>query len=1170
MERVTGNGTTSAHVTRPEDKTTHNIINVGSLGTDDFNATLTQTTPEDVIDILALNGSADPFGSTSTGSRPGSGLNQPQQQQPPAKKQRLESLHSKSSVQSPWNRGAVAGVPTSFPSYGKPEVTTREVISLSSSEDEDNSSSDDDIEVLDENEAAKVSWKNTSFDQQQQQHPNLEVVQVGSSSMHQPLAPKFEQAGDGTKQPHGGFANIVPAFEQKGHTGGRPASNGAHQPGFQAPQPPPPPQVYRIPGAFPGSSAPQQQPKQEAGGSDDLQVLNSRYVQNNPYPFLIYNTPAPVPHAGSMNVKEEKRQDLQRREQTKRQELVQWEQQKQKVVHQISVAKRAHDKKTKDIADVSKALKRALALGNHNEVTKYRVELQARSKEQKTAKDNVNQGTRILMKLEQAVRLVQNEIFNISNSIRLLGHAVNASFNPYEAQIFNDSLRNTAPVRRAVEDLDLKNLIDNIRPDEESEEGLENTPPELSVTLLKHQRMGLTWMKRMEASKSKGGILADDMGLGKTIQTLSLMMANKSEDEECKTNLIIAPVSLLRQWAAEIESKTRPHVYISVGIYHSDEKKKMTSFELMSQYDVVLVSYTTLSLEWKKHFYHELEANKNEDRTFMPKAAKGGQSYTSPFFAKEANFHRIILDEAQAIKNKLALASRAVTYLKATYRFCLTGTPMQNSIEELYPIIRFLKIQPYCVEQKFRADIVTPIKSNTDLYDEFDVKKSMRKLRALLKAILLRRTKDSLIDGQPILNLPEKHVMSDYVTLESEELDYYQSIEEGVQKVARKMMASNIRSGGVLTLLLRLRQACCHSYLVEIGQYKAKMKRDDEAAGKLNVSGNQMLANTQDMKPEVKNKVLEMSAAASSTDLVQADDAMLTCPVCFDALDFESPLLIFGECGHMVCKSCAPGFFQESDDEEGLKNRSRECLECKRKVKEQNMLEYILFKKVHIEQLNSSDLRQFCYQHYLAKVKSNQVLIREFVKRDEGFEPSAKIQKCVELIQEIGRANPSEKVIVFSQFTTLFDLLRLVLHNQNIPFLRYDGTLSVENKNTVIKEFYKSDTKVLLLSLRSGNAGLTLTCANHVIIMDPFWNPYVEEQAMGRAHRIGQEREVHVHRVLIQGTVESRIMELQDHKKQLIGEALDEGQMKSISQLDRRELGFLFGLNSLTNEELQG
>ena len=150
----------------------------------------------------------------------------------------------------------------------------------------------------------------------------------------------------------------------------------------------------------------------------------------------------------------------------------------------------------------------------------------------------------------------------IYQRVRNVGHLANSAFNPYEAQIVADRQR----VR--VDESEIKDLIDNIRPDEDLEEGLEPTPPELKVNLLKHQRMGLTWMKRMEASKAKGGILADDMGLGKTIQTLALMMVSKG------SNLIVAPVSLLRQWVAEIESKTKSDVFLSVGIYHGDDKRR--------------------------------------------------------------------------------------------------------------------------------------------------------------------------------------------------------------------------------------------------------------------------------------------------------------------------------------------------------------------------------------------------------------------------------------------------------------------------------------------------------------------------------------------------------------------------------------------------------------------
>lgn len=1136
---------------------------VVSSGTEDFDVTLTQTTPEDLKEVQSNNNQVVQTLSSNphTGSE-----NLESNSQPQVKRQRLESLHSKSSNQQPWSRGIING----FSASNTPEPQKREVISLSSSEDEaedenDNknlSSSDDEIEVLDENEAARVSWKNTSFEMPSLLQPQ-DNVQIGSSTSHQRKLPSSIPVSQvlPVKNIQPKPANIQ-KMEPQFNFNQLNMSN-VNNSNFNQNRP------YTIPGTFPSEST-QQNTKIEPTNNNDIEVLNSRIVPTNQgnTPFA-FNTPAPVPHAGDMDVNREKKRELTQREGMKRLEIVQWENQKQKVIKEISVAKSVYDKYSQMARQLEQGIRQAVSLGNHNDAAKFRAAIQKNSERIKSLKHKINKGTQLVMKLEQAIRLILNELAMISSNLRQLEHASTAVFNPYAAQIMNETIQRFVPMGPKVEDVDLKNLLDNIRPDEESEEGLDPTPVELGVALLKHQRMGLTWMKRMEASKSKGGILADDMGLGKTIQTLSLILANSSKDEECKTNLIIAPVSLLRQWAAEIESKTRPQVYKHVGIFHSDEKKKMPQFELMKKYDIVLVSYTTLALEWKRHFKEELDNNKKENRTFMPNSRSGGKSYCSPFFANDANFYRIILDEAQAIKNKLGLASRAVTYLKATYRFCLTGTPMQNNIEELYPIIRFLKIQPYCVEEKFKADISVPLKNKTNNYDEYDMRKSMKKLRALLRAILLRRTKDSLIDGKPILNLPEKHIASDYVTLENEELDYYQSIEEGIQKVARKMLASNIRNGGVLTMLLRLRQACCHSYLVEIGQYKAKMKKDDEASGNLNVHWHQMLNNVHNIKPDIKAKVLELSEASTATSLIQSEDDTISCPVCFDALDFESSILIFGECGHMICKTCGPSFFEEQDDDENLKNRSGECKDCKKTVKEQNLMEYILFKKIYIDNLSSTGLREFCLEHYERKTKSNQTLISEFVKRDNGFEPSAKIQKCIEIIQEITQANSNEKIIVFSQFTTLFDLLKLVLHYQKIPFLRYDGTMNMESKNTVIKEFYKSDTRVLLLSLRSGNAGLTLTCANHIIIMDPFWNPYVEDQAMGRAHRIGQEREVHVHRVLIEGTVESRIMELQEHKKELIGEALDESKMKSISQLDRRELGFLFGLNGLTEDRPQ-
>ncbi|KAI7262511.1 hypothetical protein KC335_g10220, partial [Hortaea werneckii] len=106
----------------------------------------------------------------------------------------------------------------------------------------------------------------------------------------------------------------------------------------------------------------------------------------------------------------------------------------------------------------------------------------------------------------------------------------------------------------------------------------------------------------------------------------------------------------------------------------------------------------------------------------------------------------------------------------------------------------------------------------------------------------------------------------------------------------------------------------------------------------------------------------------------------------------------------------------------------------------------------------------------------------------------------------------------------------------------------------------QQDVRIMLVSLKAGNAGLNLNMASQVIIMDPFWNPFIEEQAIDRSHRLGQTRPVQVHKLLIQNTVEDRIMEIQERKRDFVGEALDEAAGKSLSRLNVQDLAYLFGV----------
>jgi len=156
---------------------------------------------------------------------------------------------------------------------------------------------------------------------------------------------------------------------------------------------------------------------------------------------------------------------------------------------------------------------------------------------------------------------------------------------------------------------------------------------------------------------------------------------------------------------------------------------------------------------------------------------------------------------------------------------------------------------------------------------------------------------------------------------------------------------------------------------------------------------------------------------------------------------------------------------------------------------------------------------------------------------------------------------PAEKILVFSQFTTLLDFVEIPLRRGNIEYVRYDGSMTTSERNKAVETFrWNSGVKVMILSLKAGNSGLNLNIASQVIILDPFWNPYIEEQAIDRAHRIGQRFDVQVHRVVVPDTVEDRILKLQEEKREVITAALSEEQGREVGRLGIRELRYLFGI----------
>ncbi|KAG5520185.1 hypothetical protein PMAC_001262 [Pneumocystis sp. 'macacae'] len=759
----------------------------------------------------------------------------------------------------------------------------------------------------------------------------------------------------------------------------------------------------------------------------------------------------------------------------------------------------------------------------------------------------------------------------IDLSIDSLNHSFSYNSYPYSITEYQNpisqKLYNSSPYSQALDtSREIMALLDNIQPVNELKVR-EGTPKRLLPVLMEHQKIGLTWMKEREEGSNKGGILADDMGLGKTIQALALIVSQKESENSLGTTLICTPVSLLQQWAREIQTKTKPP--LKFYIHHGNSKRVIKSSEI-DKYDIVLTTYGTIAHDYKN--FVKYEKNITENSKYM--------LYKPLFILLNHKWHRIILDEAQIIKNRHTLSSLSCCKLQATYRWCLSGTPMQNSIDELYSLMRFLRIRPYDDWSTFSDHFSRHFNRYSS---SSSIKECMRKLQILLKATLLRRTKFSTINGEPLLKLLPKHMELVHVVFSNEELVFYKELEAHSQlQMSQYVNENSIGSHytNLLVLLLRLRQACDHPWLVRIEKSTEVPETD--------------LKNQESLALEIFPQQVE--------NILRLKD--FECHVCYEVI--LSPNFIV-PCGHYYCRDCIFRVIEQNQKMaimNGNITSDAQCPECRCLFNLKKIVDFSVFRKVYgwnyepsftegqkkvsdeetdedltiikdkgkqkeilcnnSSAVNNLDAKLAWKKIFDRKVtKQTRDKFQEKLKNNEKFESSAKIDKCIEILDKIKHKNSSEKAIVFSQFVEFLDLLEIPLFLKGYKVLRYDGRMSAIHRDESLLKFDQDPTQtVMLISLKAGNAGLNLTSASQCILLDPFWNPFVEDQAINRIHRIGQTRSVQVHKLIVEGTVEQRVLDLQKRKRNLIENALEENASMQISRLNKQELSFLFGLQN--------
>ncbi|BGP24045.1 DNA repair protein rad5 [Rhodotorula toruloides] len=659
--------------------------------------------------------------------------------------------------------------------------------------------------------------------------------------------------------------------------------------------------------------------------------------------------------------------------------------------------------------------------------------------------------------------------------------------------------------------------------------------------------------------------------------------------------------------------KSPLRIYIYHGPGRCDDPIKL------ADHDVVITTFATLATEYSKQVRAE-EEREDEEEAAAKRAAEeedgivevygfgpNGEILTRPPGAppveeeeetkpkkakrkrkrvegngvsalQAVQWYRVVLDEAHIIKEHKTIQARAACELSTSRRICLTGTPLQNSLNDIFSLIRFIRLEPFTDRHVWNQYIGVLAQKGDELASE--------RLKVIMRYLALRRTKDTKdSEGKPILSLPpvdHKQVLLNFSEAErafySSHHSRYKHDFEQLQETDSVM--KNFCS--ILTELLKLRQICVHPALLQDSEDRAASAGEgegnlvatiqahgisktraiqllalmrDAGSGDCLECGNTMpsfaRANVEELgdeddskpgrKPAKKSRKAVVTQTASTSAATSEDDA---------ASGSEDVPCVVTRCQHVFCAPCfkrfvAPGWPDVKSDVKAL------CRICQTEI--QPALEAV-----------GIGAREF--QRALERSVDESPGVGGKGKKGKKtpssrlFEHSTKTRALLADLLPFSQCNPFSanhdsswspegktpvtgfqpvqgevvKSVVFSQWTTLLDRLGDALEAEHIQYDRLDGSMNREQRAAAMHAF-KTDPRyeVLLVSLRAGGVGLNLTAGRRVYLMEPFWNPAVENQAVDRIYRLGQTKPVQTIRFIMDKSIEANMLKIQKRKMDL-------------------------------------
>ncbi|SHO78959.1 Similar to S.cerevisiae protein INO80 (ATPase and nucleosome spacing factor) [Malassezia sympodialis ATCC 42132] len=728
-------------------------------------------------------------------------------------------------------------------------------------------------------------------------------------------------------------------------------------------------------------------------------------------------------------------------------------------------------------------------------------------------------------------------------------------------------------------------------------------PKMLTCTLKPYQLKGLTWLANLY-EQGINGILADEMGLGKTVQSISLMAYLAEVHDIWGPFLVIAPASTLHNWQQEITKfvpalKALPY-WGNVkdrAVLRKFWNRKQISYDRDAPFHVLVTSYQ-LVVSDEKYF-------------------------------QRVKWQYMVLDEAQAIKSSSSNRWKTLLGFHCRNRLLLTGTPVQNSMQELWALLHFIMPSLFDSHDEFSEWFSKDIENHAENKGTLN-EHQLRRLHMILKPFMLRRVKKNVQN-----ELGEKIEIDVYCDLSARQKLLYQNLRSHVS-VADLVdkAAANDESGlkSLMNLVMQFRKVCNHPELFERADVQAPLAlchyasapalaRDTEpstcaytARSLLDRSLPRLLV--QDAVrgvPTETNRVgfdthyldhllsiwrrpyiheaqqtshafdflrfahtspSDAEAAfhgSTTTTLVRnaaeaAEWAERAPFVCDDAFAASAVRPLGAVCRPLPWAHTrpAPGVLPLGElvahvlDERAAQHvrtaipaavapparlhaNDRVFVEREARARHDPALEHCLFGLPPQAREDPAQVAQL--QARLPTVPPQGLVARSPVtqlwppamqvpRMDKLIVDSSKLARLDELLRELKAGG--HRVLIYFQMTRMIDLMEEYLIYRQYKYLRLDGASKISDRRDMVTDWQtRPELFVFLLSTRAGGLGINLTAADTVIFYDHDWNPSNDSQAMDRAHRLGQTKQVRVYRLITKGTIDERIVKLARNKKEV-------------------------------------